>query len=455
MKKQSIHYKNALNLIKNNNVSEAVKELKLSLKFHKLDTDSLNLLGLAFYLKCRFQKAEAKWRKSLEVKRKNNKAADYLELITKNDFKELRKEYQNIIFNDKVEKKIKIDFLKKVIAEHDELIEPYVLLGLLYKKEENYEEALKYFYKAYDLDKGNQTIKNYILDCEEKSEDENYFDLDFLSKKSSIVAASIIFTLISLLILINFSNVNSFQDNTSHTHASSNPGIDSAATSAPANNSGGVADQNLSDTKRGKNSNIFLNLKNNSPADRRTLSNFNEFETGLSIESTLSSDRIDFLIEDLQLSFKQLQNILSEEKKKEELQKYASYIEEGSEQRLFDLALNNFRSGNYEEASKMFASIYTYSEVDYLKKESLYLLSRSSEKSEQYEQAEFYYREYLKEYKDSNYYDEALYNLGLMYHKIDKINLSREILYKLREEKPYSQYNNSKVYNILNEESTI
>lgn len=103
----------------------------------------------------------------------------------------------------------------------------------------------------------------------------------------------------------------------------------------------------------------------------------------------------------------------------------------------------------------MFASIYTYSEVDYLKKESLYLLSRSSEKSEQYEQAEFYYREYLKEYKDSNYYDEALYNLGLMYHKIDKINLSREILYKLREEKPYSQYNNSKVYNILNEESTI
>lgn len=455
MKKQSIHYKNALSLIKNNNVSGAVKELKLSLKFHKLDTDSLNLLGLAFYLKCRFQKAEEKWRKSLEIKRKNNKAADYLELITKNDFKELRKEYQKIIFNDKVKKNKKTDFLKKVIAEHEELIEPYVLLGLLYKKEENYEEALKYFYKAYDLDKGNQTIKNYILDCEEKSEDKNYFDLNFLSKKSSIAAASIFFTIISLLILINFSNVNSFQDNTSHTHASSNPGIDSAATSGPANNSGGVADQDFSNTKRQKNNNTFLNLKNNSPEDGRTSSSFSEVKALSSHEETFSSDSINYVIEDLQLSFKQLQNILSEEKKKEELQKYASYIEEGSEQRLFDLALSNFRSGNYEEASKMFASIYTYSEVDYLKKESLYLLSRSSEKSEQYEQAEFYYRRYLNEYKDSNYYDEALYNLGLMYHKINKINLSREILNKLREEKPYSQYNNSKVYNILNGEGAI
>ncbi len=454
MKKQSIHYKNALNLIKNNNVSEAVKELKLSLKFHKSNTDSLNLLGLAFYLKCRFQKAEEKWRKSLEIKRKNNKAADYLELITKNDFKELRKEYQNIIFNDKVGKKTKINFLEKVIAEHEELIEPYVLLGLLYKKEDNFEEALQYFYKAYDLDKGNQTIKNYILDCEEKSDDESYFNFDFLSNKSSIAAASLFFTLISILVMINFSNLNSSPDNTSHTQASSNSSINNKAHSGAVNNYNGVADQDRSDNNRQDN-NIFLSLESSSPEDGGTLSNFNEAKTELISKNNLASDKIDFVIKDLQLSFNQLQNILTKEKKKEELQEYASYIEEGSEQRLFDLALSNFRNGNYKEASKMFASIYTFSEVDYLKKESLYLLSRGSEKSGQYEQAEYYYRKYLSEYKDSNYYDEALYNLGLMYHKIDKIDLSREILYRLREEEPYSQYNNSKVYNILNGESEI
>lgn len=454
MKKQSIHYKNALNLIKNNNVSEAVKELKLSLKFHKSNTDSLNLLGLAFYLKCRFQKAEEQWRKSLEIKRKNNKAADYLELITKNDFKELRKEYQNIIFNDKVGKNTKINFLEKVIAEHEELIEPYVLLGLLYKKEDDFEEALQYFYKAYDLDKGNQTIKNYILDCEEKSDDENYFNFDFFSKKSSIAVASLFFTLISILILINFSNVNSSPDNPSHTQASSNSTINKTANSGAVNNYNGAADQEHLNNNR-ENNNILLGFESSSPEGGRTLSNFNEAKTGLISKDNLDSNKIDFLIEDLQLSFNQLQNILTKEKKKEELQEYASYIEEGSEQRLFDLALNNFRNNNYEEAAKMFASIYTFSELDYLKKESLYLLSRSSEKSGQHEQAEHYYRKYLSEYKDSNYYDEALYNLGLMYHRIDKIDLSREILYRLREEEPYSQYNNSKVYNILNGESEI
>ncbi|MFW5809891.1 MAG: tetratricopeptide repeat protein, partial [Halanaerobium sp.] len=192
MNKNNAHYKEAMNSIKNNNVSDAIDELKLCLKFNSKSVSALNLLGLAYYLKCRFDKAEKTWLKSLSIQKDNNKARDYLELITKKDFKEIRQEYKNILFNDETDQNKKIKFLKRLIEKHDELIEPYVILGLLYKKEENYEEALKYFYQAYDLDSGSENIKKYIMHCEKEDKNSSAFNLKSQTNKKSALIAGII-----------------------------------------------------------------------------------------------------------------------------------------------------------------------------------------------------------------------------------------------------------------------
>lgn len=425
MKKNNSHYKEAMNLIKSNNVSDAVDELKLCLKFNSNSVSALNLLGLAYYLKCRFDKAEKTWRKSLSIKNDNNKARDYLELITKKDFSEIRKEYKNILFNDKTNQNMKIKFLKSLIERYDELIEPYVILGLLYKKEENYDQALKYFYKAYDLDSGNQNIKNYIKQCEKEDEVSNVFNLKSQTNKKSVIIAGVI--AVSLFaFFLNLSGVSPIE------WIGKNIDGFEFAESKNENNSTDSSD---------------LSTQNN---NNQNNGNDNSVNNNAQLDVVGKLDLMEYQAERSFLSFENIKKLKEKENRKEELSEASTFLEEGTEQQLFNLGMDYFSRGDYQNASEIFKSIYNLTETDYLKRESLFLLARSYEKLLNYKSAEHYYRIYLNEYEDSNYYIEALYNLGLMLDEAGLEKKSKEILQRLRTEAPYSKYNNSHVYDILN-----
>ncbi|TDO94439.1 tetratricopeptide repeat protein [Halanaerobium saccharolyticum] len=450
MKKNSANYKDAMNSIKNNNVSDAVDELKLCLKFNSKSVSALNLLGLAYYLKCRFDKAEKTWRKSLSLQRDNNKARDYLELITKQDFKEIRKEYKDILFNDEANRNEKIQFLKKLTAEYDELIEPYVILGLLYKKDENYEKALEYFYQAYDLDSGNQNIKNYIMECEEEDKNSNAFNFKSeTNKKSALIAGVIAVSLFAVFLNISgFSpfkwiekNIQGFEFARSETEknmrqqgASSNTENNSlsADKEIPASESGSENKSNFSEMKA-----------DNSESKSRK-------QNSGSLDFLNRSDLLQYKNDNSLISFDSIQELIKKEEQKQELAEASTFLEEGTEQELFNLGMEYFSNQDYQNAADIFNSIYNLTETDYLRRESLFLLARSHEKMDNYQSAEHFYRIYLNEYDDTNYYDEALYNLGLMLNEAGKAEKSREILKRLRRENPYSEYNNSQVYEILN-----
>ncbi|MFP4372321.1 MAG: tetratricopeptide repeat protein, partial [Halanaerobium sp.] len=151
------------------------------------------------------------------------------------------------------------------------------------------------------------------------------------------------------------------------------------------------------------------------------------------------------------LTLENMQKLREKEAEKEELEEANTFLEEGTEQQLFNLGLDYFSSEDYQDAADIFKSIYNLTETDYLKRESLFLLARSYEKMDNYQSAEHFYRIYLNEYQDSNYYDEALYNLGLMLNEAGEEKKSKEVLERLRLEDPYSNYNNSRVYEILNQ----
>ncbi|MGM0548674.1 MAG: tetratricopeptide repeat protein [Bacillota bacterium] len=426
MNKNNAHYKKAMDSIKDNNVSAAIDELKLCLKFNSNSTSVLNLLGLAYYLKCRFDKAEKTWRKSLSLAADNNKARDYLELITKRDFKELRKEYKQILFDDKTKQNKKIKFLKKLIEKHGELIEPYVILGLLYKREGDYEQALKYFYQAYDLDSGNKNIKNYIKQCEKEDKTSPAFNFKSKTNKKSAVIAGIIAIFI-FMIFLNLSGLNPGQlfENEFQT-----------TDKEQASNS---EESKLEKTEKQSNSEAKEAKKVD---DSKLKKNKLEFKANLNLMKYQKEENF--------LTLEDIKKLTQKEKTKEELISANNYLETKTEQQLFNLALDYFSRSDYQNSSDIFNSIYNLSETDYLKRESLFLLARSYEKMEAYQSAEHFYRIYLNEYPESNYYDEALYNLGLMLEEAGLEKKSKEILTRLREEVPYSKYNNSKVYNILN-----
>lgn len=432
------HYQKALNLIKNNNVTEAIKELKLCLKFNPKDVLALNLLGLGYYLKCRFDKAEKQWRQSLSLKRKNNQAADYLELITKKDFLNLRQQYKEILFNDSAAKSKKTNFLKNIIEKHDELIEPYLILGLLYKEDGDYQEALKYLYQAYDLDSGNQNIKDYIMECENNQSTSKFFNLDKLDfsrfnlnklkickyKKELTALITALLAVFLIFILSNGQPLELIE----RTEVADNTTQNETA------NSG--ADENNTQAQNDK--------ANNSAAEKPE-NNSNQLALDLNIMEYQGLSNL--------VSLDLIRNIKNKESEKKQAEVFEQYFDEEREQELFNLGLQSFRNQRYEEAGIIFKQLYQLSEAEYLKRESLYLLARGSQLDDDFEAAEKYYRLYIDNYPDTNYYEEALYTLGLLLDEQGKLTEAKEVLQELRREKPYSSYNNSKVYDILNKDS--
>lgn len=427
----NFHYQKAVNLIKKNNVTDAVKELKLCLKFNPNDLSTLNLLALGYYLKCRFDKAEKYWRQSLAIKRENNQAVDYLELITKKDFKKLRQQYKEILFNDAAAKSEKINFLKDIIQKHDELIEPYLILGLLYKEDQNHQEALKYLYQAYDLDSGNKNIKDYIMECEKNEKTSKFFNLakfDFsrfnldkfqffkYKKETAVILTALL--AISLLFYFNSEEQPVSMDNTVQQKE-----VQTEET-AGENEDNGDQDADSQDSGINSLSQLDLNL------------DLMEFK---GINNPISLDLI--------------RTIKKNEAEKTPSKLYQEYFSEDREQELFNLGLQALRNQRYSDAAAIFEQVYKFSDAEYLKRESLYLSARSSQLAQDYQAAENYYQLYIDNYPDTNYYEEALYNLGLLLDEQGKLSQAQEILQRLREDEPYSSYNNSKVYDILNKEN--
>jgi tetratricopeptide (TPR) repeat protein len=441
-----------MNSIKNNNVSDAIDELKLCLKFNAKSVSALNLLGLAYYLKCRFDKAEKTWRKSLSLQKENNKARDYLELITKQDFKKIRKEYKNILFSDQADQNEKIRFLKRLIEEYDELIEPYVILGLMYKKEENYEEALKYFYQAYDLDSGNQNIKNYIMQCEKDDKNSNAFNFKSQTNKKSALIAAII-SVFLFAIFLNISGLSPLEWIENNIQ-----GFEFAQSETGENNLEQASQNrnNNSSNSNSENSNLTSReaaAENEASSTEKAADkskNENSIQQKSNLELLDELDLLQYQNNQSLLSFETIQELKQREEEKRELEKANNFLEEGTEQQLFNLGMDYFSRQDYQDAADIFNSIYSLTETEYLRRESLYLLARSHEKIDNYQSAEHFYRIYLNEYNDTNYYDEALYNLGLMLNEAGEAEKSREVLERLRREDPYSEYNNSQVYQILN-----
>ena len=82
--------------------------------------------------------------------------------------------------------------------------------------------------------------------------------------------------------------------------------------------------------------------------------------------------------------------------------------------------------------------------------ESIYQVAFLSEKTKNYNQAVKYYKKYINTYtKEDQYYDDAFYQLGMLYYENGDLENAKKTFYGMRSEVPDSMYNNSKVKEIL------
>lgn len=179
------HYNIALDKAKSRDLSGAVESLNVSLRYNKKNIFSRNLLGLIYYETGEFVAALSEWVISANYKSDNNVATKYL--------KELRNDNSIMGNEDQVAKKYNMalayamseDYdlgimqLKGAISLNAHFVKGYLLLALLYIRQNNYEKARVTIRRILKIDRANPLAIHYLHEMgENQSEDVSFDDID-------------------------------------------------------------------------------------------------------------------------------------------------------------------------------------------------------------------------------------------------------------------------------------
>lgn len=383
-KSVNTYYNKALDLVKDNNISEAVEVIEKSFENITEDVEILNLMGLCQYVLCNFDQASLYWNKSLLTSNIDNRAKDYVEYLNSDKFKNFIDYYNlSISYIDKLKYENAVELLLQINKTNEDLIEPYGLIGNCYYSLGEHDLAEKYLNEALRRDIANPKYLKYLNKI---SPD------DSIDKKNKNINYKVLFgssALFILLILVGFA------------------------------------------WKYNKDVKAFnLELE-------KTKSEYNELKE--EIEKQKNNDKVAKLEED------EKEEIL--DKKEDEIVEELSYS--GTDFEILQNAMKDFGDANYKQAINKLKYLIDLSNNDDIISESIYYTALSLEREKIHDEAEEYYKSYIDKYRDRTYYDDSLYNYGLMLHERGDIEGSKEILNRLKEEEGDSIFMNSKVRSIL------
>lgn len=427
------YYNKAINLLEKHNITEAIYELKKAVKIYAQDTDSLNLLGLCYYYKCEFQKAELVWTRSYKLKNEDNSASEYIELLKSEKFKAFLEE-----FNHSIELIQKEDYssasavLFKINKEWDELLEPYLLLALISMKREQYVEAQSLLKEAQELDQTNLEVKEYLIHVQENLNDDQAAQISknrLMNKSESIPSKNIAgfkrLAVASIIILLLLGVFYNYQQNTIQSYED-----ELSFYKKELNDIQQKTESYGNELNKIKNKNKVLEaenkvLENNS---KRWAENIKSLRTET---EELNQEKETLAAEKINLNYELSQIII-----------YA-------EQELFNKAVNLYRANNFSKSKTIFENIYDRGSADYLQREALFFLANTELKLDNQFKAITRLKEYAEKYPASNYHDDVLYNLGMILNNRGEKKKAKKYLKVLQREYSQSIYNNQKVNNIL------
>ncbi|MGL6104765.1 tetratricopeptide repeat protein [Romboutsia sp.] len=390
-------YNNALDLANKNYITTALEIIEKALEINPKDVDILNLKGLLKLLKCDFSKAFESFYTGMcygshELSRK------YVDMLSSEDFNVFLSRYNHSIrfINEELNQE-SIHILNNIIEENPELIEPYVILSLLYDKLNNVKKREAYLEYLKDIDKDNPLFETNNK-LEEEREDKNKQVKN--TKKLHILPYAVIGCLIF-----------------------------------------GMGAYYLN--SKNKMENLNSELAQKSEELNKTGKKLTEKEDKLN-EASGALDETSKELEKTNQELNQTSQKLDEAKTKEILSS-----DDGT---IYQYAMKLKNSGNYESSIKYLKQIVKNGNTKQYISESIYQIALLSEKSNNKEQAKIYYKKYINTYTpEDKYYDDAFYQLGMLYYSNGELKSAKDTFYGLRSEVPNSMYNNSKVKEILNE----
>ena len=388
----SMYYNNALDLAADNNISKAVELLEKSLEYNDKDIEALNLLGIFNYMLCNFNKASLNWNKSLKYNNQNNRADYYIKSLNSDKFKSFIEYYNlSIKYIERFQYEDAIELLLEINKTNKDLIEPYALIGNCYYALQQYDLCKQYFDKALSKDVDNIKYLKHLNTINSsiplKTKGKNK-DLSFHFK----IASALFAMLIVILAVVFYRNYN----------------------------------KNIRELR--------LELEKSKTEYSK-------------LKDELNSEKEDEKIK----TEEDKNNIIQGETTKDETEDIPRKVLNftGTEAEIFEEAMGAYKGEKYEEAIDKLKYLIDKGTNEDLVAESTYFIAVLFEKQSDYDKAEEYYKSYINAYAERSYYDDSLYNYGLMLYENGDIEASKKILKKLKKDEPESEFVNSKVRSIL------
>lgn len=187
-------YNEALNMIQRKFMTSAIDIIEEALELNPKDVDILNLKGLLKLLKCNFDEAFESFYKS-SCYDNNELAKKYVNILSSEEFNIFLSRYNHavrFVNNELYQESIQI--LENIRTEEPELIEPYLILHLIYEKLGDNEKANEYMDKLREVDKDNLLFEKDIVKTPKKEEEKK----EAPKKQKSHMP---LYTLIAVLVL--------------------------------------------------------------------------------------------------------------------------------------------------------------------------------------------------------------------------------------------------------------
>ena len=385
-----IYYNYALKFLEENCLSQGIEYLKRSIMLNKENVEALNLIGICEYKNCNFEKSYYFWNKSFEYIKENNRANKYLIDLKSEEFKEFIIFYNKGIENIELGNyKEAIKIFENVLKTNNEFIEPYILISIANYHLKKYDISKFFLEKVILFDKFNDKYLKLLKEIDSKSISTYR---NWIIKKKKLIGVLGTVASISL-----FSSLVNYNDKLKQ---------EEKLLSYEKNIS--KIEENLINVVKEKN---VLNTE---------LQGYKVIESNFN----LKDEQKEFFIDEID-------------------------YKNNDEGEVFLEAVSLFKKEKYEKALKGFMYISEKGEQTTLVGESIFFLAVCAEKISDVFLASKYYIKYITDFKNCNYYDDALYNYGLMKYKLGDIELAKKVLNKLYKEVPDSIFLNSNVKYIL------
>jgi tetratricopeptide (TPR) repeat protein len=386
--KSSISWQSALDYIQEQNLSGALEILLEMVGYDPDNIALINLLSDCYYYLGEFDRAKACWDEILRLNPANQEAKSKLGRYRTPSFQSWLKRYKQALYN--IEQKnyeLALRILRDLMEENDGFVSVYQFLGLCYMAQSEFEQARLVWQKGLSRDRGNATLVHYLQMLAETQPAPEPVTAPVVQEKAG-----------------------------SNRKASALPGLPLAGALLLA-----VC--------------LLLVIKFTGgpelPSSNKTLPAAPNQSSSTGSPPDLVSDEIPVFSEGL-LSSENSQGGAEYDSEQE-----STYYREG---------FQAYREGNFKQAENNLRVVVAMQSDSYLNREALYYLARSCYLQKDYDAAEQYYLQYLEQFPGTNYHDDSLFYLGVVYHITGQSEKAVAALKEMQKVSPNCGYESSDMF---------